>query len=134
MSRLYVTTGLLLAGGIPLVRALEMAVTTVGHEARGRLSRAIPRIAAGEPFSAAMVGEDLAGPIAVRLFRVGEQAGNLGEMLVRTARLYEADTARFIDRFTRAAEPILMAAIGLVVGTIVVLLYMPIFELAGSLQ
>jgi general secretion pathway protein F len=70
----------------------------------------------------------------VRLFRVGEQAGNLGEMLVKTARFYDAEVTRFIDRFTRAAEPILMAAIGLVVGTIVVLLYMPIFELAGSLQ
>jgi len=55
-------------------------------------------------------------------------------MLIKTARFYDAEVTRFIDRFTRAAEPILMAAIGLVVGTIVVLLYMPIFELAGSLQ
>jgi general secretion pathway protein F len=134
LSRLYVTTGLLLQGGIPLVRALSMVQATVGARTRQRLMRAIPRISAGEPFSAAMAGEDLAGPVAVRLFRVGEQAGNLGEMLVKTARFYDAEVTRFIDRFTRAAEPILMAAIGLVVGTIVVLLYMPIFELAGSLQ
>jgi len=134
LSRLYVTTGLLLQGGIPLVRALSMVQATVGARTRQRLARAIPRVAAGEPFSAAMAGEDLAGPVAVRLFRVGEQAGNLGEMLVKTARFYDAEVTRFIDRFTRAAEPLLMAAIGLVVGTIVVLLYMPIFELAGSLQ
>jgi general secretion pathway protein F len=134
LSRLYVTTGLLLQGGIPLVRALSMVQATVGARTRLRLTRAIPRVAAGEAFSAAMAGEDLAGPVAVRLFRAGEQAGNLGEMLVKTARFYDAEVTRFIDRFTRAAEPILMAAIGLVVGTIVVLLYMPIFELAGSLQ
>ena len=134
LSRLYVTTGLLLQGGIPLVRALSMVQATVGAGTRLRLARAIPRVAAGEPFSVAMAGEDLAGPVAVRLFRVGEQAGNLGEMLVKTARFYDAEVTRFIDRFTRAAEPLLMAAIGLVVGTIVVLLYMPIFELAGSLQ
>ncbi len=134
LARLYLTAGLLLTGGIPLVRALQMVEPTVGARTRAKLRKAAPRIASGESFSAAMAGEDLAGPVAVRLFRVGEQTGNLGDMLIKAARFYDADVTRFIERFTRAAEPALMAAIGLVVGGIVVLLYMPIFELAGSLQ
>ncbi len=65
---------------------------------------------------------------------MGERAGNLGEMLIKAATFYDTEVTRLIERFSRAAEPIMMAAIGIVVGTIVVLLYIPIFELAGSLQ
>ena len=70
----------------------------------------------------------------LRLLRVGEQSGQLGEMLLRTAAFYDDEITRWIERFSRAFEPVLMAAIGLVVGLIVILLYMPIFELAGSLR
>ena len=58
----------------------------------------------------------------------------VGGDVEKAARYYNVELSRFIDRFTRTAEPVLMAAIGIVVGGIVVLLYMPIFELAGSLQ
>lgn len=133
LSRLYMTLGMLLAGGIPVLRALRMVEATVGARLRTSLQRAAPRIAAGEGFSSALQAEGLAADVSLRLFRVGEHAGTLGEMLIRAARFYDAEVSRFIDRFTRSAEPLLMAAIGLVVGSIVVLLYMPIFELAGSL-
>jgi general secretion pathway protein F len=68
------------------------------------------------------------------MLRVGERSGELGSMLTQSALFYDGEIGRWIDRFTRTFEPLLMAAIGLVVGTIVVLLYMPIFDLAGSLS
>jgi len=55
-------------------------------------------------------------------------------MLIRTAEFYEGETTRWIERFTKVFEPTLMAAIGLLIGSIVILLYMPIFDLASSLQ
>jgi general secretion pathway protein F len=55
-------------------------------------------------------------------------------MLNRAAVYHDAETARWIERFSRSFEPLLMAAIGLVIGLVVLLLYMPIFDLAGSLQ
>jgi general secretion pathway protein F len=134
LSRLYMTVGLLLSGGITLVRALQMVEATVGAGTRAQLQLAAQRIASGETFSAAMQANHLAEPVALRLFRVGERAGNLGEMLIKAATFYDTEVTRLIERFSRAAEPIMMAAIGIVVGTIVVLLYIPIFELAGSLQ
>jgi general secretion pathway protein F len=134
LARLYLTSGLLLQGGVPLVKAMSLAQAPLAPLLRRRLARVIGRVATGEPFSVAMAAEDLAGSVAVRLFRVGEHAGNLGEMLARAARFHDAELSHVIERFTRAAEPILMTAIGIVVGAIVVLLYMPIFELAGSLQ
>jgi general secretion pathway protein F len=52
----------------------------------------------------------------------------------RIAGFHDEELARWVDRFTRLFEPLLMAAIGVVIGTIVVLMYMPIFELAGNLR
>lgn len=76
----------------------------------------------------------LTTPISVKYLRAGERSGNLAEMLSRAARFYDDEMTRFVDRFSRAFEPILMAAIGIVIGTIVVMLYLPIFELAGGLS
>ena len=58
----------------------------------------------------------------------------MGEMMERVAEFHEQELARWIDWFSRLFEPLLMAFIGLVIGTIVVMMYMPIFELAGSIQ
>jgi general secretion pathway protein F len=65
---------------------------------------------------------------------VGEQGGNMGEMLESAAGFHDEELARWVDWFTRLFEPLLMALIGLAIGTIVVLMYMPIFELAGNLR
>ena len=66
--------------------------------------------------------------------QVVEQSGEVGEMLEQIAAFHDEELARWIDWFSRLFEPILMAAIGLVIGAIVILMYMPIFELAGNLQ
>ena len=88
----------------------------------------------GLAFSDSLDAAGLSTPVAYRLLCVGERSGQLGTMLTRTANFYEGETARWLERFTRLFEPVLMAVIGLVIGLIVVLLYMPIFDLAGSLQ
>jgi general secretion pathway protein F len=134
LSRLYLTLGMLLEGGIPLHQALRLCDAVVGDDARPALQAVRGRIEAGEPLSEALAAHGLSTPVALRLLRVGEQSGQLGAMLTRTANFYDQETARWIDRFSKALEPVLMAAIGVVVGGIVILLYMPIFDLAGSLQ
>ena len=68
------------------------------------------------------------------MLRVGERTGRMGEMMERIAGFYDEEMARWVDWFTRLFEPILMAFIGVIIGGIVVLMYMPIFELAGSIQ
>ena len=80
------------------------------------------------------MGAGLASPVAESLIKVGERSGQLADMLERTARFQDDDFARWVDWASRLLEPLLMALIGLVVGAVVVLMYMPIFDLAGSLQ
>ena len=81
-----------------------------------------------------MDANGLATPVALRMLTVGEQGGNMGEMMERIAAFHDEELARWVDWFTRLFEPLLMAAIGLVIGVVVILMYMPIFELAGNLR
>jgi general secretion pathway protein F len=67
------------------------------------------------------------------MLRVGERTGQMGEMMERIAAFHEEELQRWVERFTRTFEPLLMAVIGVVIGGIVVLMYFPIFELAGSM-
>jgi general secretion pathway protein F len=134
LARLYRTAGMLLNAGIPAVRALEMVRELLAAHLRPSLTRAKTLIEQGQPMSAAMGAVGLATPVATRMMSVGERSGDMGEMFIQIARFHDDEIARFIDWFTRAFEPLLMAVLGLAVGAVVVLMYMPIFELAGSIK
>lgn len=134
LSRLYLTMGMLLEGGISIVPALETVQGMVSLNIKHDLQLAKESIQSGIPLSTAFEEHHLTTPISLRMLRVGERSGEMGVMLTQSAAFYDGEISRWIDRFTRTFEPLLMAAIGLVVGAIVVLLYMPIFDLAGSMS
>lgn len=134
LSRLYRTTGMLLKGGMPLVAALEMGAALLHPVLRERLVTASRAIREGRGVAASLEANGLATPVALRMIGVGESGGSMGEMLERAAGFHDEELSRWVEWFTRLFEPILMAVIGLVIGVIVVLMYMPIFELAGNLQ
>src|SRR5258706_1199683 len=134
LARMYRTLGMLLRAGIPFVRAVSMVEELLAEHLRVQLASARKSIEEGVSVSAALTGAGLASPVAARMLLVGERGGRLADMLDRISRFYDADTSRFVDWFTRILEPVLMAILGLSVGGAVVLMYMPIFELAGALQ
>ncbi|MCC6472186.1 MAG: type II secretion system F family protein [Burkholderiales bacterium] len=134
LGRMYRTLGMLLRSGMPAVPALGMVRGLMQESLRASFDRATARIREGLPISTAMADAGLTNPVAVRMLRVGEQAGNMGEMMERLAELYDEENARAVELFSRTFEPILMAVIGLVIGSIVVLMYLPIFELAANIQ
>jgi general secretion pathway protein F len=134
LARLYLALGTLLEGGLPILLALELCDGLVSSKTQLALHQAARRINEGQPASTAFDEAGLCTPVALRLMRVGERTGQQGDMLARAARFHDGEVERFIARFTRSFEPLLMAAIGIVIGGIVVLLYMPIFDLAGSFQ
>ena len=134
LSRLYLTLGMLTEGGITIVHAIDAVQAMVSAGMRGALAQAKASIESGLPLSTAFEAHGLTTPISLRMLRVGERTGDMGPMLTQSAAFYDGEISRWIDRFTRTFEPLLMAAIGLVVGAIVVLLYMPIFDLAGDMS
>jgi general secretion pathway protein F len=134
LARLYRTLGMLVRGGTPLVSALDMVAGLLPAPLRPRLAQAALRIREGAPMSDCMLAAGLTSPVAVRMLRVGENSGDLARMMDRIASFHDEELARWVDWFTKLFEPVLMALIGIVIGGIVVLMYMPIFDLAGSLQ
>jgi general secretion pathway protein F len=126
--------GMLTEGGIPIVQAIDTVQGMVSPAVRGGLRQARLAVESGLPLSSAFAANGLTTPISLRMLRVGERTGDMGPMLTQSAAFYDGEISRWIDRFTRIFEPLLMAAIGLVVGAIVVLLYMPIFDLAGDMS
>lgn len=134
LARFYRTLGMLLRSGIPIVGALDMAGGLLTQALQASMKQAARAIREGQTISHAMEAHGLSTPVAQRMLRVGERSGRMGQMMERIASFYEEEQARWVDWFTRLFEPILMAVIGIVIGCIVLLLYMPIFELAGSLQ
>ena len=134
LARLYRTAGMLLNAGIPAVKALDMVKDLLASHLRPRLAQARTQIEHGQPMSAALAAAGLATPVAARMMAVGERSGDMGHMFTQIARFHDDEVARFIDWFTRAFEPLLMAVLGVSVGAVVVLMYMPIFELAGSIK
>ena len=134
LARLYRTTGMLLRGGMPLVSALGMSAELLHPVLRERLAATSKAISEGLGVSESFDKNGLVTPVAMRMLVVGEQSGNMGDMLDRAAGFHDEELARWVDWFTRMFEPLLMALIGLVIGAIVILMYMPIFELAGNLR
>lgn len=134
LVRFYRTAGMLLTGGIPVVSAFDMAAGVLDARLRGALEAATREVRQGRPIAAALETHGLTTPVATRMLAVGERSGNMGAMLDKVAGFHEEELARWIDWFSRLFEPLLMTAIGLVIGAIVILMYMPVFELAGSIR
>ena len=133
-ARFYRSLGMLLQGGMPVLTALQLVGGLLQATMREQLALASTRIKEGGSISQAMDKYGLATPLALRLLRVGERTGRMGEMMERIAVFYEDETARWVERFVKMFEPLLMAFVGLVIGVIVMLMYFPIFELAGSIE
>ncbi len=134
LARFYRTLGMLLRGGTPVVTALDMAAGLLSPALRGSLALAAQSIREGRAISDAMSANNLTTPVGLRMLRVGERSGRMDEMMERIAAFYDDEISRWVDWFTKLFEPLLMAVIGVVIGAIVVLMYLPVFELAGSIQ
>ncbi len=134
LSRFYRTFSMLLKSGIPVTSGLSMVDSLLGAGLRNNLQQAKKAIAEGQPFSQALQQAHLTTPVALRLFNVGEKTGTLDKMMERAASFHEDEMLRWVDRFTKIFEPTLMALIGLLIGGIVMMMYMPIFELASGIE
>jgi len=134
LASLYRTLGLLLQAGVPVVSALGSSAELMGAVLRPALDRARQRVAEGQRLSEALQAEQLVTPVSVRMVRVGEQTGELGPMLERAAHFYDEELARFTDWVGKVVNPVLMLVMGVVIGGIVVLMYLPIFQVAEQIQ
>lgn len=133
-SQFFRTSAMLVDGGIPVVQAFDLARDLIGRNDRVALAAAMNAIRNGGKMSDAFQVCGLASAITYRLLTVAEKTGSLGPVLDKIAGFQEAKVSRAIDVISRMIEPMMMVFIGIVIGGIVVLMYLPIFEIASSIQ
>lgn len=134
LARLYRCVGLLVGAGVPVPEALRLAGDVLAAPLRPALAEAARAVRTGRRLSAALQEHGLATPVALRMLRVGEGSGTLPSMLEQAAAFHDEEISRLADWVTRFVNPLLMLVMGAVIGTIVVLMYLPIFTLMETVQ
>ena len=127
------TFSITLASGIPVVQAMQMSQGTLNNRVQEqRLANAVKRIEEGARISEALEQTGNFPIIALRMIGVGESSGSLTDMLTDVSDYYEDEVERRLDRLTTMVEPLMMMTMGLLIGGIVVAMYIPIFQMAGT--
>lgn len=134
LAQLYRCLAMLLLAGVPIVPALVNARGVAASHLRAALDRATEAVRLGERLSACLQREGLVTPVSLRMLKVGEHSGELGAMLAQAAGFYDEELSRLSDLVTRLVNPVLMLLMGGVIGTVVVLMYLPIFQLVEQVQ
>ena len=129
------TLGTVLAGGIPAVEAVQIAGGAVSNRymAKG-LAEAVERIREGTTLASAIEAQQVLPKLATEMIAVGEETGSLETMLRDIAEFYEGSLDLKLTRMTTWIEPVMLLAMGVIVGTIVIIMYLPVFQMAGTVQ
>lgn len=134
-SRFARTLAMTLGGGIPIIPSLQVTLGTVGNAyLTGALQPAIPRVAAGSSLADALGSSGVVPPLVLEMVAVGESSGSLGDMLGHVADLYDGEVDTRLIALAAVIEPVIMIGMGLVVATIVVIMYLPIFHLSAVVR
>ncbi|WP_273426581.1 type II secretion system F family protein [Marinobacter sp.] len=118
------------AAGVPLVDALDSVAGATGNAVyRDAINRIKNDVSSGTQLQASMRQQDIFPVMAVQLTAIGEESGNLDEMLAKVAEHYEAVVDDMVDNLTALMEPMIMAVLGVLVGGLIIAMYLPIFQM-----
>ena len=132
-ARFARTLSTLFNGGVPLVDAmLSVAGATGNYVYEKAVLDMREAVSIGQQLNFAMRQSSLFPDMVVQMVAIGEEAGSLGDMLAKVADFYEAEVDQKVDTLTTMIEPLLMAFLAGIVGTLVVSMYLPIFKLAAA--
>ena len=127
------TLGTILGGGTPLVDALQSACAAVSNRfVSQQLVRAVDEIREGATLAKALDRPKVLPRLAIEMLSVGEETGSLETMLRDIAEFYEADLDTRLAQLTTWIEPALLLVMGVMVGGIVIVMYLPVFQMAGA--
>lgn len=132
VARFSRTLGTLIAGGIPLLQALQIVREVVENTYIASQVRSISeRITEGQNISRPLAESQVFPPMAVRMLAVGEEVGKLVEMLFKIADIYDEEVRRTLNRFIRLIEPMIIVIMGLIVGLLVYSIATSIFSISN---
>lgn len=118
------------AAGVPLVDALQSVAGASGNAVyRDAILKIREEVSAGTQLQAAMRASGLFRGLSVQFTAIGEESGNLDEMLGKVAEHYENEVDDLVDNLTTLMEPMIMSVLGVLVGGLIIAMYLPIFQM-----
>ncbi|PYL13654.1 MAG: pilus assembly protein PilC, partial [Verrucomicrobia bacterium] len=127
ISRFSRTLGTLVTSGVPILQALNITRETAGNMViAGAISQVHDSVKEGESIVQPLEASGAFPPMAISMIDVGEETGQLPEMLLKIADVYDDETDNSVAALTSMLEPIMIVFLALVVGTIVIALFMPL--------
>ncbi len=134
VARFTRTFGTLLASGVPILEALTITRGTINNSLiSDALSRVHDRVRDGENLSTPLDQQKIFPTMVTSMVEVGEETGQLPEMLNRIADNYDEEVDNSVGAITSIIEPIMIVFLALVVGTIVIALFLPIIQIIQNL-
>ena len=130
MARFARTLATLVAAGIDIIKALEITGTTAGNwVVEDALQEVREKVHRGAPIAQPLVEHPVFPPMVSQMVKIGEETGELDGMLGKIADFYEEEVDASISALTSIIEPIMMIGVGIMVGTIILSMYLPMFKL-----
>jgi type IV pilus assembly protein PilC len=130
VSRFSRNLGTMMHSGVPILQSLDIVADTTGNVVLGRAVRDVQSsIRNGESLTAPLSHHPVFPPMVVQMMAVGEDTGALDSMLAKIAQFYDQEVEATTEALTALIEPLMIAFMGGVVGTMIVALYMPIFKI-----
>lgn len=135
ISRFSRTLGTLVTSGVPILQALNITRETAGNMViAGAIGQVRESVKEGEPIVQPLEASAAFPPMVVSMIDVGEETGQLPEMLLKIADVYDDEVDNSVAAMTAALEPIMIVFLAVVVGTIVIALFLPLISIIQGLQ
>ena len=135
ISRFSRTLGTLVTSGVPILQALNITRETAGNTViAGAISQVHDAVKEGESIVQPLEASGAFPPMVISMIDVGEETGQLPDMLLKIAEVYDDEVDNSIAGLTAMLEPIMIVFLALVVGTIVIALFMPLISIISGLQ
>jgi len=130
ISRFARTLGTLISSGVPILQALNITRDTAGNSVvANAINKIHDSVKEGESVVGPMESSSIFPPMVTSMVQVGEETGQLPDMLVKVADVYEAEVDNVVTGLTSILEPIMIVMLAVIVGTIVIALFMPMVGL-----
>ncbi len=135
ISRFTRTLGTLVTSGVPILQALNITRDTAGNSILAHaISQVHDSVKEGESIMQPLEASGAFPPMVISMIDVGEETGQLPQMLLKIAEIYDDEVDNSVAGLTSMLEPIMIVFLALVVGTIVIALFMPLISIISGLQ
>jgi len=132
IARFCRTLAITFAAGVPLVDALQIVSGATGNRVFDMAAARIREdVAVGHQLQMAMQQVGIFPTMVIQMAAIGEEAGSLDSMLIKVAEAYEEEVNNAVDALSSLLEPLIIIFVGIVVGTMVIAMYLPIFKMAA---